>query len=197
VTTDAPGTVRRPAATAPGPHPEATSAERMTWQIDLREAVLVGAVLGVSPQVCRAAWSQLSPVVAHGLARLRVDVLVTESGRARSELDDADLAGTTEHLWVPDGDVPVACLRIVRDPDGIPVIDRACARTDVRRLGLVSALVTDVIARRGAGRIRALAPPGTVTFFTRHGFEVCGPPVDAAGARVTPMLRHPELPWRD
>jgi ElaA protein len=162
----------------------------------VREAVHVGDVLGISPQVCRAAWSQLSPSVAHGLARLRVDVLVTEAGRARSELDDADLEPSTEHLWVPDGDVPVACLRIVRDAAGTPVIDRACARADVRRLGLVSALVTDVVARRGSGPVRALAPPGTVTFFTRHGFEVCGPPVDAGGARVTPMLRHPELPWR-
>jgi ElaA protein len=165
--------------------------------INLREAVHVGDVLGISPQVCRATWSRLSASEAHGLARLRIDVLVTEAGRARSELDDADLAATTEHLWVPDGEVPVACLRIVRDAEGTPVIDRACARPDVRRLGLVSALVTDVVARRGAGPIRALAPPGTVTFFARHGFEVTGPPVDAAGARVTPMLRHPELPWRD
>ena len=164
---------------------------------DLREGVVVGDVLGISPQVCRAPWSRLTPLVAHGLARLRVDVLVVEGGRPRSELDDADLDPATEHLWVPDGELPVACLRIVRDADGVPTLDRACARPDVRRLGLVSALVTDVVARRGCGRVRALALPGTVTFFARHGFEVCGPPVESSGARVTPMLRHPELPWRD
>ncbi|HEY6798123.1 MAG TPA: GNAT family N-acetyltransferase [Kineosporiaceae bacterium] len=157
----------------------------------------MGDVLGISPQVCRGGWSRLSPQVAHGLARLRVDVLVAEAGRPRPELDDADLAAGTEHLWVPDGDVPVACLRVVLDAAGVRVIDRACARTDVRRLGLVSALVTDVIARYGAGPVRALAAPGTVTFFARHGFEVCGGTVEASGVRVTPMLRHPELPWRD
>jgi ElaA protein len=174
-----------------GPH------EFLPWPVDLREAVGVGDVLGISPQVCRAAWSQLPPETAHGLARLRVDVLVAEAGRARPELDEADLAPGTEHLWVPDGEVPVACLRVVRDDAGTPVIDRACARADVRRLGLVSALVTDVIARRGAGPVRALAAPGTVTFFTRHGFEVSGGTVEASGVRVTPMLRHPDAPWRD
>ena len=157
----------------------------------------MGDVLGISPQVCRAPWSRLTPPAAHGLARLRVDVLVVEGGRPRAELDDADLDDLTEHLWVADGEVPVACLRVVRGPGGIPTIDRACARPDVRRLGLVSALVTDVVARRGSGRIGALALPGTVMFFGRHGFEVCGPPVEASGARVTPLVRHPELPWRE
>ena len=61
----------------------------------------------------------------------------------------------------------------------------------------MSALATDVVARHGSVRVRALARAGTVTFFARHGFEVGGPPVEASGARVTPMLRHPELPWRD
>jgi ElaA protein len=171
--------------------------EFLPWPVDLREAVGVGDMLGISPQVCRAAWSQLAPDVAHGLARLRVDVLVAEAGRARPELDDADLEPGTEHLWVPDGRLPVACLRVVRDTAGTPVIDRACARPDVRRLGLVSALVTDVIARRGAGPVRASAAPGTVTFFARHGFEVCGGTVEVTGVRATPMLRHPDLPWRE
>jgi ElaA protein len=171
--------------------------ESMPWPLHLREAVQVGDVLGISPPVCRARWSQLSPAVAHGLVRLRVDVLVVEAGRAHPELDDDDVAPGTEHLWVPDGEVPVACLRVVRDGAGTPVIDRACARPDVRRLGLAGALVTDLVARRGAARIRALAAPGTVTFFARHGFEVCGPPVPALGVLTTPMVRHPEVPWRD
>jgi len=165
--------------------------------MDLRESAVVGDVLGISPQVCRSSWARLSSSTAHGLARLRVDVLVVETGRARAELDDADVDPATEHLWVPDGDLPVACLRVVRDAQGRPVIDRACARVDVRRLGLVSALVTDVIARHGAWGLRALAVPGTVTFFARHGFEVAGSPLDAHGVRSTPMARHPEVPWRD
>jgi ElaA protein len=171
--------------------------ESLPWPLDLREAVLVGDVLGISPQVCRSAWSRLDPSVAHGLARLRVDVLVTEAGVPRPELDDADLAPATEHLWVPDGETPVACLRMLRDAGGDPLIDRACARPDVRRLGLVSALVTDVVARHGSGRLRALARTGTVTFFARHGFEVSGPSLEWCGALVTPMLRHPESPWSD
>ena len=171
--------------------------DSLPWPLHLREGVLVGDVLGISPQVCRSTWSRLNPSVAHGLARLRVDVLVSEAGVPRPELDDADVDPATEHLWVPDGETPVACLRTIRDVDGVPVIDRACARPDVRRLGLVSALVTDVVARYGSGGLRVLARTGTVTFFARHGFEVSGVPLEWCGARVTPMQRHPEVPWRD
>jgi predicted GNAT family N-acyltransferase len=97
---------------------------------------------------------------------------------------------------VPDGEVPVACLRVVRDPDGVPLVDRACARADLRRLGLTSALVMDLVTRFGAGPLRAAATRPLVPFFLQHGFEVCGLPVESpAGPRV-PMLRHPEAPWR-
>jgi ElaA protein len=156
----------------------------------------VGEVLGVSPQVCRGRWSDLSAAEAHGLARLRVDVLVAEAGRAYSELDEFDLAPTTEHLWVPDHDLPAACLRVVRDDDGVPLIDRACTRADLRRLGLTNALITDVVARQGAGPLRALARTTTVHLFLQHGFEVCGPSIDARGGPHLPMRRHPEAPWR-
>jgi ElaA protein len=171
--------------------------EPLPWPMDLREAVLVGDILGISPPVCRSRWSLLDPGTAHGLARLRLDVLVVEAARAQPELDNLDVVPTTEHLWVPDGETPVAYVRVVRDDGGTAMIDRACARADVRRLGLVSALIMDVLARRGAGVVRALAPPGTITFYARHGFEVCGSPAEVDGVRVTPMLRHAEVPWRD
>jgi ElaA protein len=161
----------------------------------MREAV--GVDTGISPEVCRAAWDELTPAGAHALARLRVDVLVVESGSPHAELDDLDLERRTEHLWIPDGDTVVAYLRVVRDVAGTPVIDRACARPDVRRLGLVTALVTDVIARHGAGEVRADARPGTVTFFARLGFELCSPAASFAGAATMPMRRHPEAPWRE
>jgi ElaA protein len=158
--------------------------------------VLVGEVLGVSPQVCRGRWEELPVVTAHGLVRLRVDVLVVEAGCAYPEFDDLDVATGTEHLWVPDGEVPVACLRVVRDPDGVPLVDRACARADLRRLGLTSALVIDLVTRFGAGPLRATAPRPLVPFFLQHGFEVFGLPVEAPGGPRLPMVRRPEAPWR-
>jgi ElaA protein len=156
----------------------------------------VGEVLGVTPQVRRGRWPGLTAAEAHGLARLRVDVLVAEAGSAYAELDALDLAAGTEHLWVPDGDVPAAYLRVVRPDDGVRVIDRGCARADLRRLGLTSALVTDVVARFGAGPVRALARKGTVSFFLQHGFEPAGEVEDSLAGPLLPMRRHPDAPWR-
>jgi ElaA protein len=135
--------------------------------------------------------------VSHGLARLRIDIRVVEAGLARAELDDHDLEPTTEHLWVPDGDVPVACLRLLMPPGAPPTIDRACARADVRRLGLTSALVTDVLARFGADWVNALARPPLVPFFLKHGFELHPDAQDARdGDGCLVLIRHPEAPWR-
>jgi hypothetical protein len=77
------------------------------------------------------------------------------------------------------------------------VIDRACARADLRRLGLTSALVTDVVARHGAGPLRALARTTTLSFFLQHAFEPAGEPLDTPAGPRLPMYRHPEAPWRD
>jgi ElaA protein len=157
----------------------------------------VGEVLGVTPAVCRGRWCDLTVAEAYGIAKLRVDVLVVEAGLAHSELDAPDLDARTEHLWVPDGDVPVAYLRVVRDPDGARLLDRVCARADVRRLGLAGALVTDVVARHGSEPLRAVAAAGTVPFFLQHGFEPVAEAVDTPAGRRLTMYRHPEAPWRD
>jgi len=157
----------------------------------------VGEALGVTPPVCRGKWWDLAVTEAYGIARLRVDVLVAEAGHAHAELDDLDLDVRTEHLWVPDGDMPVAYLRVVRGPDDVRVLDRVCARADVRRLGLAGALVTDVVARHGSGPLRALVAAGAVPFFLRHGFEPVAEAVDTPTGRRLSMYRHPEAPWRD
>jgi len=162
----------------------------------VREPVAVQEVLGISLATCRSRWSALSPSVAHGIARLRVDVLVVEAGRPQAELDDLDLDAATEHLWVPDGDLPVAYLRLVRGADDVAQVDRVCARHDVRRLGLVGQLVAEVVARRGAAPLRALVPQDAVATFLRQTFEVAGPPTASAAGALVPLLRHPEAPWR-
>jgi ElaA protein len=168
----------------------------LRWDIDSAEGVFVGDVLGVTPQICRGGWEAITAGAAHALARLRVDVLVAEAGNAHPELDAQDLAPDTEHLWIADGDLAVACLRVVRDQDGVRCVDRVCARRDVRGLGLTSALVNDLVGRHGADRLRALARPEALPFFLQHGFEVCGPPSALPGGAHTPMIRHPEAPWR-
>jgi ElaA protein len=147
--------------------------------------------------VCRSSWARLAATTAHGLARLRLDVLVTEAGHPHPELDDLDLAPETEHLWVPDGEVPAAYLRVVRRDDGVRIVDRACARADLRRLGLTSALLVDVVARFGAGPLRAFAYSETVPFFARQGFEVHGDLIIVNGGPRLPMYRHPDAPWRE
>ena len=184
--------------TSADPRPPSTGPyDPLPWYADRREGVLMGEVLGVSPSVCRARWSELSAEQAHGLARLRIDVLVAETSHAYRELDDLDLDPGTEHLWVPDGNVPVAYLRVIRDVDAVRIIDRACARADIRQLGLVGALITEVVACHGAGPLRALAQAETVSFFLHHGFEPVGETVDTPAGPRLPMRRHPETPWRD
>jgi ElaA protein len=168
----------------------------LPWHVDVREGAFVGEDLGVCPQVRRAAWAELDPVTAHRIARLRIQVLVVEPGHLRAELDDLDPEDGTEHLWVPDGQIPVAYLRLVRDPDGVRALDRACSRADVRHLGLVAALVTDVVARHGADPLRARIPASTVPFLLRHGFEVVGSGTNLSDGAQVPMVRAPEVPWR-
>jgi len=182
-----PGDARRRMAGPPDPLP---------WYVDFAEGMFVGDVIGVTPQICRGRWEAMSACAAHALARLRVDVLVAEAGSAHPELDAADIAPDTEHLWIADGEVAVACLRVVRDQDGVRCVDRVCARADTRGLGLASALINDLVGRHGGGRLRALSRPESLPFFLQHGFEVCGPPMQLPGGPHTPMIRHPEAPWR-
>jgi ElaA protein len=170
--------------------------EALAWFVEDPERVFVGDVIGVTPQICRGRWQDMTARAAHALARLRVDVLVAESGSAHPELDAEDVAPGTEHLWIADGDVAVACLRVVQGEDGARCVDRVCARADVRGLGLASALVNDLVGRHGAGRLRALARPESLRFLLQHGFEVCGPPLALPGGPHTPMIRQPEAPWR-
>ena len=158
--------------------------------------ILVGDVLGVTPQVCRGHWGDLPAGTAHALARLRVDILVVEAASAHPELDDLDVDPQTEHLWIADGESAVAYVRVVRHQDGVRCLDRACARPDVRGLGLTGALVTDVIARYGADPLRAWVRPEAIAFFGRHGFEVSGPPAGRPGGSNTSMARRAEAPWR-
>jgi ElaA protein len=164
--------------------------------VTVREAVSVPELLGASPVVRRAGWDDLTPRLAHALARLRVDVLVAEADRPGRELDDEDLLADTEHLWIEDGDTAVAYLRIVRAGDGVRVVDRLCARADVRRLGLTGELLGDVVARYGAGPLRAAAQQDAVPLFGRQTFEVSGRPAAGPHGRTVPMVRHPEAPWR-
>ena len=84
------------------------------------ELALVGADLGLAPRIRRGRWRDLDPVTLHQLARLRSEVLVVEAVRPYLDLDDADLADGTEHLWVADGEEPVAYLRVehVGGPNG-------------------------------------------------------------------------------
>ena len=169
----------------------------MPWHVDVREGVFVGDMLGVTPPVGRARWADLPALTAHALARLRVDVLVAEAGRAHSELDQLDVDPRTEHLWIADGDLLVACLRLVRRDDGTPCVDRACARPDVRPLGLTGALVIDVVARYGAGPLQALVRTDSLGAFLQVGFEVTGPARALPGGSHTPMARRPDAPWRE
>jgi ElaA protein len=168
----------------------------LPWLLDARAAVLADEMLGVTPQVRHGRWSEVSALTAHALARLRVDVLVAEVGHAHPELDDQDVAAGTEHLWISDTDLVVAYLRLVRQQDGTPYIDRACARADVRALGLIGALVTEVVARHGADQLRAVVATDSLPYFLQHGFEVSGPPVDLPGGPHFPMARRAEAPWR-
>lgn len=134
------------------------------------------------------AWHTLSTMPAtclHALLRLRQDVFVVEQDCAYADIDGFD--PVAEHLIGQQGDVAVACLRVL--PPGSrnarPSIGRICTAQSVRRSG-----IGRVLFQHGVDHCQARWPDQAIfisaqqylqAFYADFGFHQTGAPYDEDG----------------
>src|SRR6266581_866139 len=79
-----------------------------------------------------AAFAEVPPATLYALLQLRVQVFIVEQRCPYQDLDGRDTDPGTRHVWLADGEVPLAYLRILAEPDGTS--SRTCRRArDARR----------------------------------------------------------------
>ncbi|NUR09729.1 MAG: GNAT family N-acetyltransferase [Nocardioidaceae bacterium] len=135
-----------------------------------------------------AAFDELEPRTAYLLWRLRESVFVVEQQCPYPELDGRDLEPGTRHLWVADGDLPVAYARVLDDGAYLR-IGRVLVAPDHRGTGLSGALMRaalEVVGER-ASVLDAQAP--LAGWYAGFGYVVDGPEFVEDGIPHVPMAR--------
>ncbi|MEU5904752.1 GNAT family N-acetyltransferase [Micromonospora sp. NPDC047527] len=138
-----------------------------------------------------AFFADLDARTFHDLLKLRTDVFVVEQNCPYPELDGRDVEPGTRHLWLTDGDAPLAYLRILTDPGDLARIGRVVAAPAARGGGHASRLMTSALEMVGDRPCVLDAQSHLVAFYARHGFEVSGPEYVEDGIPHTPMRREP------
>jgi ElaA protein len=137
-----------------------------------------------------ASFHELTPRTLHDLLRLRCDVFVVEQQCAYPDVDGRDIEPGTRHLWYEEQGIPVAYLRILREPDGAARIGRVCTAATARGRGLSGKLMAAALDLIGPGETCVLdAQSYLVGFYTGFGFVVGGPEYVEDGIPHTPMRR--------
>jgi ElaA protein len=141
----------------------------------------------VDPDIHDAAFADVPASVLYALLKLRVDVFVVEQACAYPDLDGRDLEPATRHLWVADGEEPVAYARVLADADAAR-IGRVVTRASHRGRGLAERLVRHAVASI-AGPIVLDAQSYLVDWYTALGFVRDGEEYLDDGIAHVPM-RH-------
>ncbi|MEU5561644.1 GNAT family N-acetyltransferase [Micromonospora musae] len=142
-------------------------------------------------EVHTATFADLDTRTFHDLLKLRIDVFVVEQECPYPELDGRDLEPGTRHLWLTDGTVPLAYLRVLADPGGVARIGRVLVAPYARGGGHAGRLMTEALALVGDRPCVLEAQSYLVDFYARHGFTVSGPEYVEDGIPHTPMRRDP------
>ncbi|GIJ28941.1 ElaA protein [Micromonospora qiuiae] len=143
-----------------------------------------------SPELRVAAFADLDARTFHDLLRLRVDTFVVEQECAYPELDGRDVEPGTRHLWLALDGAPVAYLRILADPGGVPRIGRVVVAPAARGGGHAGRLMAAALAEIGDRPCVLDAQSHLVGFYARHGFTASGPEYVEDGIPHIPMRRH-------
>ena len=133
-------------------------------------------------------FDKFDALALYALLRLRVDVFVVEQECPYPELDGRDLEPTTRHVWIDKGGMPVACLRLLAEPDGSHRISRVATAADQRHQGLAGLLVDHVMATT-PGRLVLDAQTYLEPWYVEHGFARTGDEFTDDGIPHVPMER--------
>ncbi|MDG4808583.1 GNAT family N-acetyltransferase [Micromonospora sp. WMMD1120] len=140
-------------------------------------------------EIQTASFADLDTRTFHDLLKLRVDVFVVEQRCPYPELDGRDVEPGTRHVWLTDGDAPLAYLRILADPDGTARIGRVVAAPAARGGGHAGRLMTAALEIVGDRPCVLEAQSHLVGFYQRFGFTASGPEYVEDGIPHTPMRR--------
>jgi ElaA protein len=132
---------------------------------------------------------ELDARTLYGLLRLRAEVFVVEQACPYLDPDGRDLDPTTTHLWVDHDGEPVACLRVVAEPDGRRRIGRVATASSRRGRGLAGVLLRRALELAGDGPIVLNAQAHLEAWYRSLGFARTGPPFDEDGIPHVPMGR--------
>lgn len=136
-------------------------------------------------------FDQLTTAELYALLRLRTDVFVVEQACPYPELDGRDTEPTAGHAWVPGPDgTPLACLRILREPDAVRIGRVATAR-EARGRGLARALFQAALDRCPGVRVDIEAQTYLVDWYAGFGFEAVGEEFLDDGIPHVEMRREP------
>jgi ElaA protein len=138
-----------------------------------------------------AGFGELTPPLLYTLLRLRVDVFVVEQHCPYPDLDGRDLEPGTRHVWLADGDAPVAYLRMLAEPDASVRIGRVCVARAARGRGLARTLMSDALDLVGPRTCVLAAQAHLAGFYASLGFTPTGPEFDDDGIPHIPMRREP------
>jgi len=142
------------------------------------------------PRVLVAATADLPLATAYRLWALRQLVFVVEQECLYADLDGRDLEAGTRQLWVEDGGVPVATLRLLDDGDEVR-IGRVATAQSHRGRGLGAAMVREALALAGEQPVVLDAQAHLVDWYAAFGFAPSGPGFLEDGIPHVPMRRGP------
>ena len=140
------------------------------------------------PEVRTAGFADLEPLTAYRLWALRSAVFVVEQDCPYLDLDGRDLETLTRHLWVDQGDAPVATLRLLDDGDALR-IGRVVTAPPARGQGLAARLVVAALELAGERAVVLDAQSHLVDWYAAFGFVPSGPGFLDDGIPHTPMGR--------
>lgn len=136
----------------------------------------------------RSLAPDVSTATLYAVLRLRVGVFVVEQACPYPELDGRDLEPTTRHLWVEQSE-PLACLRLLEEPDGLFRLGRMCTARPARGRGYARRLMEAALAELGDAECVLDAQSHLAGFYERFGFRVDGEEFDDSGIQHLPMRR--------
>ena len=140
------------------------------------------------PDVQVATFEALDARQAYSLWALRESVFVVEQSCPYQELDGRDVEPGTRHLWVEDGQRPVAYLRLLTDEEGFR-IGRVLVAPGARGRGLAGVLVRAALELVGDRPSHLDAQSYLAGWYTRFGYEPSGPEFVEDGIPHVPMRR--------